>query len=573
MSAPGQRYTAMVPAAQIRMDRWTPTSILALRAYSLDLLRHDLVAGVTVGLVALPLAMAFAISSGVSPQAGIYCAIVTGFLISALGGSKFQIGGPTGAFVVVVAGIIAKYGIDGLFMATMMAGVILVVLGATGLGSTVKFIPQPVVVGFTNGIAVVIASTQLRDLFGLQMASVPSEFLPKMRALVDAAPTWSPMAAGLGLGALAFLVAWRRLGSRIPGYILVLVVATAATALGGLPVETIGSRFGGIAGTLPHVAMPKFRADLVLTLLSPALTIAMLGAVESLMSAVVADRLGGDRHNPNVELIAQGIANIASPLVGGLPATGALARTATNIRSGARTPVSGMVHALTLLAVLLVAAPLAQYVPLAALAGILLMVAYQMGEWAEIPQLLKLSRADVSVWLVTFLLTVLADLTVAVETGMILAMLMFIRKVSRTTSVTEAAEDDAEEGRLHVLHDKQVPAYVTVFRVYGPLLFGATDSLLRVTDHVHSLPPIVILKLRHVTAIDATGLRALEDLADRLHKTGRELIVCGAQPQPSALMASADFHQHVGAENVCANTAAALSRAEEIERGRRGSVA
>lgn len=551
------------------MDRWTPKSVQALRAYSLEYLRHDLISGVTVGLVALPLAMAFAISSGVSPQAGIYCAIVTGFLISALGGSNFQIGGPTGAFVVVVSAIIAKYGIDGLFMSTMMAGVILVVLGATGLGTAVKFIPQPVVVGFTNGIAVVIASTQLRDLFGLQMDSVPGEFLPKMEALAGAAGTWSPLATALGVGSLVFLVVWRKLGSRVPGYILVLVATTALSAAVSLPIETIGSRFGGIAGSLPHIVVPKFRPDLVLTLISPALTIAMLGAVESLLSAVVADRLGGDRHNPNVELIAQGVANIASPLVGGLPATGALARTATNIRSGAKTPVSGMVHALTLLTVLLVAAPLAQYVPLAALSGILLMVAYQMGEWAEIPHLLKLPKADVAVWLVTFALTVMADLTVAVEAGMILAMLMFIRKVSTTTSVSAAADDDAEEGRLHVLHDKHVPEYVTVYRVFGPLLFGATDALERITDQVHQLPAIVILKLRHVTAVDATGLRALEDLAERLHKSGRELIVCGAQPQPAALMASADFHTHVGSKNICVNTSDALARAAEVHAAQR----
>ncbi len=546
------------------MDRWTPKSLQALRAYSLESLRADLIAGVTVGLVALPLAMAFAISSGVSPQAGIYCAIVTGFIISALGGSNFQIGGPTGAFVVVVAAIIAEHGIDGLFMATMMAGVILVVLGATGLGTTVKFIPQPVVVGFTNGIAVVIASTQLRDLFGLRMSSVPSEFIPKMEALTAAAHTWSPLATALGVGSLAFLVVWRRLGVRLPGYIVVLFGATAVTALAGLPVDTVGSRFGGISGALPHIVLPQWRPDLILTLLSPALTIAMLGAVESLMSAVVADRLGGDRHNPNVELVAQGLANIASPLVGGLPATGALARTATNIRSGARTPVSGIVHAVTLLAVLLVAAPLASYVPLAALAGILLMVAYQMGEWAEIPHLLRLPKADIAVWIVTFGLTVFADLTVAVEAGMILAMLMFIRKVSSTTSVTAASVTDADEGALHVLHDKHVPDYVSVYRVYGPLLFGATDGLQVITDHVHRLPSIVILKLRHVTAIDATGLRALEDLAGRLRRSGRDLIVCGAQTQPATLLQSAEFHAHVGASNICANTSQALARAAEL---------
>ncbi|MFN7981464.1 MAG: SulP family inorganic anion transporter [Vicinamibacterales bacterium] len=545
------------------MNHWTPKSVLALRSYSLEQLQHDLIAGVTVGLVALPLAMAFAISSGVSPQAGIYCAIVTGFLISALGGSRFQIGGPTGAFVVVVSGIIAKYGIDGLFMSTMMAGVLLVVLGATGLGSAVKFIPQPVVIGFTNGIAVTIASTQLRDMFGLQMTSVPADFLPKMQALLAAAGTWSHAATALGVGTLVLLIVWRRLAIRVPGYIVVLVLTTAASAVIGFPVETIGSRFGGIAGTLPHIVVPNFRADLILTLLSPALTIAMLGSVESLLSAVVADRLGGDRHNPNVELIAQGVANIVSPLVGGLPATGALARTATNIRSGARTPVSGMIHALTLLAVLLVAAPLARFVPLATLAGILLMVAYQMGEWAEIPQLLKLPKADIAVWVVTFGLTVFADLTVAVETGMILAMLMFIRKVSRTTSVVAVAEEEAEEGRLHVLQDKDLPDYVSVFRVSGPLLFGATDSLLEIVDR-ERLAPIVILKLRYVTAMDATGLRALEDLADQIKRMGSALIVCSAQPQPASLMAAGEFREHVGSANICANTAAALVRAREL---------
>jgi len=553
------------------MNNWTPKSVLALRTYTLEQLQHDLIAGVTVGLVALPLAMAFAISSGVSPQAGIYCAIVTGFIISALGGSRFQIGGPTGAFVVVVSGIIAKYGIDGLFMATMMAGVLLVVLGATGLGSAVKFIPQPVVIGFTNGIAVTIASTQLRDMFGLQMTSVPADFLPKMQALVAAGGTWSHAATALGFGSLLFLIIWKRLAFRIPGYIVVLVMTTAGSAVFGLPVETIGSRFGGIAGTLPHIVMPQFRADLVLTLLAPALTIAMLGSVESLLSAVVADRLGGDRHNPNVELIAQGIANIVSPLVGGLPATGALARTATNIRSGARTPVSGMIHAVTLLTVLLVAAPLARFVPLATLAGILLMVAYQMGEWAEIPQLLKLPKADIAVWIVTFGLTVFADLTVAVETGMILAMLMFIRKVSRTTSVVAVEEEEAEEGRLHVLEGKDLPDYVSVFRVSGPLLFGATDSLLDIADRT-SLAPIVILKLRYVTAMDATGLRALEDLADNIKRSGRALIVCSAHPQPASLMTAGEFRDHVGAANICANTTAALARARELHAQQRSAA-
>jgi SulP family sulfate permease len=299
-------------------------------------------------------------------------------------------------------------------------------------------------------------------------------------------------------------------------------------------------------------------------LFRPALTVAMLGALESLMSAVVADRMGGDRHNPNVELVAQGIANVASPLFGGLPATGAIARTATNIRSGAQTPVSGMVHALTLLAVLLVAAPLARFIPLSVLAAILLVVSYNVGDWGEIRELLKLTKMDISVWIVTFALTVFADLTLAVETGMILAMLLFIRKVSQTTTVSLVTPEYVEAGRVHILQDKKIPDYVSVFRIHGPLLFGVTDKVARITDHADGLAPIVIVRLRNMTAIDATGLRALEDLADRLHGSGRELILCGAPKQPAGLMRQAEFHNHVGAENICPNIKAALERANAI---------
>lgn len=543
------------------MNRWLPASVLALRAYSLDQLRHDAVAGVTVGFIALPLAMAFAISSGLPPQAGLYCAVVTGFMISALGGSRFQIGGPTGAFVVIVAGIASEYGVSGLLTATMMAGVILVVLGATGLGSTVKFIPQPVILGFTNGIAIVIASAQLRDLFGLQVEGVPGEFIPRMQALLEAGGTLSPLATLLGVGTIAFVLAWRRVTTRVPGYIVVLVLGTLLVGLFDLAVPTIGSRFGGLPAGLPPIALPNIQPALLLTLLSPAMTIAMLGAVESLMSAVVADRMGGDRHNPNVELVAQGLANLAAPLVGGLPATGALARTAANIRSGARTPVAGMIHAVTLLVMLLVAAPLARFVPLPVLAGILMLVAYQMGEWHEIRPALRQSRADIAVWLTTFLLTVLADLTVAVEVGMVLAMLMFIRKVSVTTTVSNVQAAEVEDGRLHVLEDPNLPDYVAVFRVDGPLMFGATDQMFEIADRAASLPPVVIVKLRYMTAIDATGVRALEELADKLTSAGRHLIVCGAQPQPAALLAKAGFERHVGAGNLCANTTLALERA------------
>src|SRR6266404_7511731 len=346
-------------------DCWLPKSVLCLRDYSLDKFIRDLIAGITVGLVALPLAMAFSIASGLTPQAGIYCAMVTGFLISALGGSKTQIGGPTGAFVVVVAGIVAVHGVDGLFMCTVMAGILLVILGATGMGSAVKFIPRPVVLGFTNGIAVLIASTQIKDFFGLHLQKVPGEFWLRMKALAAASPTWSLRATLVAVGTLAVMLACRAVSGRIPGPIVAMLGATVTAYSLKLSVETVGTRFGGIPSGLPHLAIPRWHASLVHGLLGPAFTVAMLGAIESLMSAVVSDRMSNDHHNPNVELMGQGVANIVSPMFGGLPATGAIARTATNIRSGAQSPVAGMIHALTLLCVLLFAARLAGYIPMA----------------------------------------------------------------------------------------------------------------------------------------------------------------------------------------------------------------
>ena len=542
-----------------------PVSLHALRHYSTRLLWHDVVAGVTVGLVALPLAMAFAIASGLTPQAGIYCAIVTGFTISALGGSRTQIGGPTGAFVVVVAGIVAQYGVAGLFMCTMMAGVILLVLGVTGMGTAVRFLPRPVVVGFTNGIAVLIASTQIRDLLGLRIEHVPAEFVARLEVVARHLDTMNPAAAILGFSALALIVVLRRTVPAIPGAIVALVAATTVVMVAHLPVDTIGSRFGGIPAGFPAPHFPNFEAALIPTLLRPAITVAMLGAIESLMSAVVADQMTAERPNPNVELVAQGLANLASPLFGGLPATGAIARTATNIRSGAQTPVAGMVHALTLLAVLLVAAPLASYIPTAVLGAILLVVSYNMGEWHEIPKLLRLTRTDISVWLVTFALTVFADLTLAVEVGMILAALLFIRKVAATTTVSEVTADYVEAGRVHILQDKRIPPYVTVFRVHGPLLFGVTDKVTRIEDRIPHLPPVVIVRLRNMTAIDATGLQALETLAQALRASGRSLVLCGAREQPAMLMQAAAFHQHVGDRNICPNIEAALQRAAEIQ--------
>jgi SulP family sulfate permease len=547
------------------VTRWLPASVLALRRYSARDAIADVIAGVTVGLVALPLAMAFAISSGMTPQAGIYCAIVTGFLVSALGGSRVQIGGPTGAFVVVVSGIVAQYGVDGLFMCTMMAGVVLVIMGLTGTGTAVRYIPRPVVVGFTNGIALVIASTQLKDFFGIALAQpVPGEFLPRLGLLIAHADAWSPATAALGVSVLALILVWSRFVPRVPGYIVALVAGTSAAALLQLPVETIGSRFGGIPSTFPPIQVPRFRADLMLTLLSPTLTIAMLGAIESLMSAVVADRMSGGRHNSNVELFAQGVANIVSPLVGGLPATGAIARTATNIRAGARTPVAGMVHALTLLLILLFGARAAAFIPMSVLAAILFVVAWNMGEWHEIPELLKHSWADRLVWFVTFALTVLADLTVAVEAGMILAALLFIRRVSATTTVSHVTEDYIRRGQVHVLQGKAIPSYVTIYRIHGPFLFGATEKLTGLIPHIPGMAPVVILRLRNMTAVDATGLKAIEDFADRLHASNRTLLLCGALRQPAQVMNRAEFHRHVGERNILPDVEAALARARDV---------
>jgi SulP family sulfate permease len=545
-------------------ESFLPKSILCLKDYSLRKFTADLIAGVTVGLVALPLAMAFAISSGVPPQSGIYCALVAGFLISALGGSKTQIGGPTGAFVVVVSGIVAQYGLDGLFMCTLMAGILLVILGVTGLGAAVKYIPRPVVIGFTNGIAVLIASTQIKDFFGLRIERVPGEFLERIEALIRHWNTFSVAATLTSISVLAVILLMMRFVRKAPGSIIALFLGTTVAWALNLPLETIESRFGGIPSGLPALSIPSFRPDLILTLLAPAFTVAMLGAIESLLSAVVSDRMSGDKHNPNTELFAQGVANIMSPLFGGLPATGAIARTATNVRSGAQTPVAGMLHAVTLLLVLLFAAPLAKQIPLCALASILMVVAYNMGEWGEIPEILRLSKADISVWLITFALTVFADLTVAVQIGMILAALFYIWKVTLSTTVSEVTPEYVEAGFAHSLQTNDIPEGVKIFRIHGPFLFGAADKLSLIEEQIDSLPQVVMLRVRNMTAIDATGLYALENLARKLRETGRTLILCGMREQPAKLMSKADFHRHIGDENIQPTLADGIARAKEI---------
>jgi SulP family sulfate permease len=436
-------------------------------------------------------------------------------------------------------------------------------MGLTGAGSAVKYIPRPIVIGFTNGIAILIASTQVKDFFGLKLDKVPGVFWQRMEALAGSFPTLSMEATLLAAGTVAIIVVCRGISVRIPGAIVAMVLGTAVVGIFKLPVETIASRFGGIPSGLPHFEIPAFRPELIHGLLGPALTVAMLGAIESLMSAVVSDRMSNDRHNPNVELVAQGVANVVSPMFGGLPATGAIARTATNIRSGAQSPVAGMVHALTLLAIVVFASQWVRFVPMAVLAGILMVVAYNMGEWGEIPSLVKLTKTDISVWLVTLALTVFADLTVAVEAGMMLAALLFISRVAETTTVSQVTDDYIEDGRVHILQDKDIPYYATIFRIHGPFLFGATDKINVVTEKMHKLPPVVILRLRNMTALDATGLFALEEVARNLKKSGRALILCGAREQPLRLIRQTEFEELVGKENICENVQEALARAEE----------
>lgn len=542
----------------------TPKLVECLNGYSKSTLQADVIAGVTVGLVALPLAMAFGIASGVTPQAGIYTAIVAGFLVSLLGGSKIQIGGPTGAFVVIIAGIIASHGISGLLMVTMMSGIMLLILGFTGLGSAIEFIPRPIIIGFTNGIALLIASTQIKDFFGLQLEEIPTEFLPRIRALAARASTFKLPTLALGASSLALLVAVPRFLPKIPSAIIALTAGTTAVAIFRLPVETIGSRFGGIPSGLPSIEIPQFDPSLLFILLPSALTVALLAALESLLSAVVADSMSGDRHKPNVELIAQGAANILVPLFGGIPATGAIARTATNFRSGAKTPVSGIIHAVTLLAIILVAAPLAKFIPLATLAAVLFVVAYRMGEWHEIPEILRLDLAEKSVWFITFALTVVADLTVAVSVGMGLAALLYIRRVSSTTTIALVTPEYVAEGDPHSLQANNIPPFVSILRIHGPFLFGTTGHLAEETEDLERFQPIVILRLRNMTAIDATGLHALESFSDRLKKSGRTLILCGARSQPRHFLERSEFVRHIGYKNIAPHLAAALERARQV---------
>lgn len=550
------------------VSRLEPKFVTALReGYTLERFARDAVAGVVVGVVALPLAIAFGIASGVKPEQGLYTAIVAGFLISALGGSRVQIGGPTGAFIVLVYQIVQNHGYEGLAIATLMAGLILVAMGFARLGTVIQFVPYPVTVGFTSGIALLIAMSQGRDLLGLRMASVPAGFLEKVTAFVEHAATWNPQALAIGLGSAAILWWWPRISLRVPGPLVALLAATAAVALLDLPVETIGSRFGSVPTTLPAPRIPLVEWSELRSLVQPAIAIALLAAIESLLSAVVADGMLETRHRPNMELVAQGVANLASPLFGGIPATGAIARTATNVKAGGRTPVAGMVHALVLLAILLFFGEQAARIPMAALAGILLVVAWNMGEWEHFLHLFRSPRSDVAVLLTTFLLTVLVDLTVALQAGIVLAALLFLRRMATTSEagyVTGSLSETEDPDDPLAISRREVPPGVEVFEVKGALFFGAATKFRDALGSVETPPRVLVLRLRHVLSVDATGLRAVEVLLDECRRKGTALVLSGVHAQPLVALERSGLLARIGAENAHPDIDAALARAREI---------
>lgn len=563
------------PAGWLRtfFSDFTPKSLICLREYSRDTFLRDLTAGLTVGIVALPLALAFAIASGVGPERGLYTAIVAGFLISALGGSRVQIGGPTGAFVVIVSGIVAKYGYQGLAVCTLMAGILLIIMGLARFGGMIKFIPFPVVTGFTSGIAVVIFSSQIKDLLGLRMETVPAEFFEKWEAYWHALGTINPAAAAVGLGTAAVVFIQRRVAPRVPGMILAMIGATVLVHLLKLPVETIGSRFGELPSTLPAPQVPLTDPGHLRELISPALTVALLAAIESLLSATVADGMVGTRHRSNTELVGQGVANIASSIFGGIPATGAIARTATNVKSGARTPVAGMVHALTLLVILLAAAPLAKLIPLACLAGILVVVSWQMSEIEHFRRLLRSPRSDVAVLVITFVLTVVVDLTVAVQVGVVLAAMLFIRRMAEITNVGALTRelkdrDEDPEDPLSIAM-RNVPPAVEVYEIDGPFFFGAAETFQDAMRNLRKAPRVLILRMRNVPALDATGIHVLREFHLQCQRDGTHLILSGVHTQPLAALMRSGVYEEIGEENMAGNIDLALARAREVLAGKK----
>lgn len=544
-----------------------PKLFTTLRGYTRADFQGDLGAGLVVGIVALPLAIAFGIASGASPGAGITTAIIGGFLISALGGSRVQIGGPTGAFVVIVYGVIERFGMDGLTVATIMAGAILVGLGVARLGAAIKFIPHAVTTGFTSGIAVIIFSSQVKDFLGLRMSAVPAEFVAKWQSYSTNLGSINPWAVGIALLALALIVYWPRVSTRLPSPFLALVVCTALVTLFDLPVETIGDRFGEIHATLGAPRLPRVSWEMARELVAPAFTIAMLAGIESLLSAVVADGMIGARHRSNMELVGQGVANIVTPLFGGIPATGAIARTATNVKNGGRTPVAGIVHALTLLLIMLFFGRWAALIPMAVLAAILVVVSYHMSEWRRFKAELRAPRSDVAVLLVTFSLTILVDLTVAVEVGMVLAAFLFMKRMSEVTNVSVLSREFEDQADREMTLDRRtgpmIPAGVDVYEIDGPFFFGAAESFKNAVSSVARKPKALVIRLRRVPVIDSTGLATLRDLISRSRQEGTRVILTEVHSQPVVALTNAGLLDELGEENVAGTLEEALAGLRE----------
>jgi sulfate permease, SulP family len=544
-----------------------PKLVTTLKTYTRQEFYADLVAGVIVGVVALPLAIVFAIASGVTPDRGLYTAVIAGFLISALGGSRVQIGGPTGAFVVIVYGIVQQHGVDGLLAATLMAGCLLIALGLAKLGGAIKFIPFPVVTGFTAAIGALIAIQQLRDAFGLRMENPPADLVERLAAYAAHAGTLNPQATALAGATLLVLLLWPRLSRRIPAPLVALLAGTAAAQLLHLEVETIGSRFGAIPATLPTPVLPSVSFAELRELVGPAFAIAALGAIESLLSAVVADGMIGGRHRSNMELVAQGIANIASPLFGGMPATGAIARTATNIKSGGRTPVAGMVHALTLLLITLFFGRWAEVIPLAVLAAIVLLVALRLSEWRTFLHELRAPRSDAAVMVATFLLTLLVDLTVGIGVGMVLAAFLFMKRMAEVTNVTvvrqEFDEGSAAPGdEQGAIYRRRIPAGVEVYEINGPFFFGAAEKFKQTLGEVSRRPKVLIIRMRNVPAIDSTAMHALKDLVGRTRREGTLVLLSDVRAQPLLALERSGLLAEIGGDHLFGDVDQALEAAE-----------
>ena len=549
-----------------------PKIVSAIRSYDKKTFSSDLMAGIIVGIVALPLAIAFAIASGVSPEKGIITAIVAGFIISALGGSKVQIGGPTGAFIIIISGIIAQYGVQGLTIATLMAGVFLILMGVLRLGTIITYIPYPIVVGFTSGIAVTIFTTQIKDLTGMQMSSNPSDFIEKWIAYFQNIGNIDLWSTAMGLLSIVIITLMPRISKKIPGSLIAIIVVTIVALLlkefcGVDSIETIGDRFS-INAKIPEAQMPQMTWDTIKGLAAPAFTIAILGAIESLLSATVADGVTGDHHNSNTELIGQGIANLATPLFGGIPATGAIARTMTNINNGGRTPIAGIVHAAVLLLIFLFLMPLARFIPMACLAGVLVVVSYGMSGWRSFLAMLKNPKSDITVLLLTFFLTIIFDLTIAIEVGLVCACLLFMRRMSETSDVSviyneiDISEDaDMQAGNLENL---TIPKGVEVYEINGPYFFGAGNRAEEMMQRFGNDPKVRIIRMRKVPFIDSTGLHNLENLCLMSKKENVQIVLSGVNPKVEAVLVKNGFIELLGRENICNHIDIALARASEI---------